>query len=218
MQQGSDCTESIRQKSHLINSQQDQGEDQRQPNYRAKLYEFGKGRAIFPVLVLAGGIVLIGLAIVLAVTVLKPCPAPPDFAMAWCPKDWVGFEGNCYFFSEDEGSWDSSQNSCSSLKASLAAIESEEEKAFMLRYKGKSDHWIGLRQEQSQPWKWTNGSEFNNWFPIRGGGDCAYLNDENGVSSSQCYIGRHWICSRPDAFTKRKGRAMERHSQVKGNN
>uniref|UniRef100_A0A674IQS9 C-type lectin domain-containing protein n=1 Tax=Terrapene triunguis TaxID=2587831 RepID=A0A674IQS9_9SAUR len=152
-------------------------------------------------------------------TIRKPCPALPDFAVTWCPKDWVGFEGNCYFFSDDEGSWDSSQNSCSSLRASLAAIESEEEKAFMLRYKGKSDHWIGLRREQKpdQPWKWTNGSEFNNWFPIRGGGDCPYLSDD-GVSSSKCYVGRHWICSKPDAFTKRKGHAMERHSQVQGNN
>ncbi|CAM4557123.1 unnamed protein product [Lepidochelys kempii] len=34
-------------------------------------------------------------------------------------------------------------------------------RAFLLRHKGVRDHWIGLRREQGQPWKWTNGTKFN---------------------------------------------------------
>uniref|UniRef100_A0A8C3HY41 C-type lectin domain-containing protein n=1 Tax=Chrysemys picta bellii TaxID=8478 RepID=A0A8C3HY41_CHRPI len=62
-----------------------------------------------------------------------------------------------------------------------------------------SEHWIGLRREEGEPWKWVNGSEFNNLFPIRGGGNCAYLND-NGVSASRCITERHWVCNKPDAI------------------
>uniref|UniRef100_A0A8C4W3H0 C-type lectin domain-containing protein n=1 Tax=Gopherus evgoodei TaxID=1825980 RepID=A0A8C4W3H0_9SAUR len=72
--------------------------------------------------------------------------------------------------------------------------------AFMMRYKGISEHWIGLWKEQArQTWKWVNGSDFNSSFPMGGGGDCAYLNDK-GVSSSRCITGRNWVCSKPDAL------------------
>uniref|UniRef100_A0A452GNG6 C-type lectin domain-containing protein n=1 Tax=Gopherus agassizii TaxID=38772 RepID=A0A452GNG6_9SAUR len=129
-----------------------------------------------------------------SVSALGPC----------CPDGWVGYQGKCYYFSEAEGNWKNSQSHCSALGASLAGIDSEQEMAFLLRYKGKHQHWIGLWREQGlgQPWKWVNGTEFNKLFPIRANGDCAYLNDENRVSSLRCTSERHWICTKPDAFTK----------------
>ncbi|KAH1183410.1 hypothetical protein KIL84_004902, partial [Mauremys mutica] len=134
---------------------------------------------------------------------------PP--AVPCCPDGWVGYQGRCYYFSKTEGNWNYSLTNCSALSASLAGIDSEQDMAFMLRYKGKSDHWIGLRREQElgQPWKWANGTEFNDLFEVRGGGDCGYLNDENGVSSSRCTNERHWICTKPDEFTKAKEDAVE---------
>ncbi|XP_050776869.1 C-type lectin domain family 2 member D-like [Gopherus flavomarginatus] len=133
--------------------------------------------------------------------VLGPC----------CPDGWVGYQGKCYYFSEAEGNWNNSQSHCSALGASLAGIDSEQEMAFLLRYKGKHQHWIGLWREQGlgQPWKWVNGTEFNKLFPITADGDCAYLNDENRVSSLRCTSERHWICTKPDAFTKAKEAAVE---------
>uniref|UniRef100_A0A8C4VL74 C-type lectin domain-containing protein n=1 Tax=Gopherus evgoodei TaxID=1825980 RepID=A0A8C4VL74_9SAUR len=76
---------------------------------------------------------------------------------------------------------------------------------FMLRYKGVPYHWIGLQRKQGegQPWKWTNGTIFNNLFLVRGEGQHAYL-DEYGVSCSRCYSERHFICKRPDECSKRK--------------
>uniref|UniRef100_A0A8C0QN13 C-type lectin domain-containing protein n=1 Tax=Chelonoidis abingdonii TaxID=106734 RepID=A0A8C0QN13_CHEAB len=107
-----------------------------------------------------------------------------------CPDSWVGYGRKCYYFSEAERDWNNSQNNCSSFGASLAEIDTPQEMAFIKRHKDLSEHWIGLRREPGQVWKWTNGTEFNHWFRIRGGGDCAYLNDEKGVSSSRCYMER----------------------------
>ncbi|XP_074827908.1 C-type lectin domain family 2 member D-like [Natator depressus] len=130
-----------------------------------------------------------------------------------CPDGWMGSRGKCYYFSETEGSWTDSRSRCSAPGASLAGIDSEQEMAFLLRHKGVRDHWIGLRREQGQAWKWANGTEFNHLFQIRGGGDCAYLNEEKGVSSSRCYMGRRWICSRSEVYVMRKETALEGSSK-----
>uniref|UniRef100_A0A8C0J2C0 C-type lectin domain-containing protein n=1 Tax=Chelonoidis abingdonii TaxID=106734 RepID=A0A8C0J2C0_CHEAB len=78
-----------------------------------------------------------------------------------CPDGWIGYRGKCYFFSETEGNWTYSQSHCSAPDASLAGIDSEQEMMFLLLHKDIHDHWIGLRREQGQPWKWTNGIVFN---------------------------------------------------------
>ncbi|KAH0630423.1 hypothetical protein JD844_013436 [Phrynosoma platyrhinos] len=70
-------------------------------------------------------------------------------------------------------------------------------KDFLLRYKTSADHWIGLQRDiETEPWKWVNGTLFNNWFQIRGGGECAYLNYK-GAASSFCTREEPWICSKP---------------------
>ncbi|XP_075769454.1 C-type lectin domain family 2 member D-like [Pelodiscus sinensis] len=120
-----------------------------------------------------------------------------------CPDGWVGYQGKCFYFSEGEGNWTYSRSRCSALGASLAGIDNKQEMDFLLRYKGKFDHWISLWRDPGQPWKWANGTEFNNWFGIGGDGDCAYLN-ENRVSSLRCASEGHWICSKPDALTAAK--------------
>uniref|UniRef100_A0A8C3RK38 C-type lectin domain-containing protein n=1 Tax=Chelydra serpentina TaxID=8475 RepID=A0A8C3RK38_CHESE len=109
-------------------------------------------------------------------------------------------QGKCYYFSEAEGTWNNSQSHCSSFGASLAVIDTPQEMAFIKRHKGLSEHWIGLRREPGQPWKWTNGTEFNLWFTVRAQGACAYLNDE-AVTSSRCDTVRYWICSKPAGRT-----------------
>ncbi|XP_077689567.1 C-type lectin domain family 2 member B-like [Eretmochelys imbricata] len=129
-----------------------------------------------------------------------PSQGPP-FGLC-CLEEWVGYQGKCYYFSKEEKNWDSSQHFCSSFNASLAVIDTQEEKDFMVRYAGPIEHWIGLRRESSQPWKWVNGTIFNQQlFEVRAEGDCAYLSDVF-VSSSRCYSLRNWICTKPDAYAK----------------
>uniref|UniRef100_A0A674J7R3 C-type lectin domain-containing protein n=1 Tax=Terrapene triunguis TaxID=2587831 RepID=A0A674J7R3_9SAUR len=79
-----------------------------------------------------------------------------------CLDGWVGYRGKCYYFSEAEGTWDSSQSFCSSLNASLAWIDTEKDLMFILRYKGVSEFWIGLKRVSAQTWQWVNGEHFNN--------------------------------------------------------
>ncbi|XP_026518664.1 C-type lectin domain family 2 member E-like, partial [Terrapene carolina triunguis] len=102
--------------------------------------------------------------IALAAKKTPPCPSCLRHITAACPGGWVGYQGNCYYFSETEGNWSASQSHCSSLNASLASIDSLPELNFMLRYSGIPYRWIGLHREQGQgqPWKWTNGTIFNN--------------------------------------------------------
>uniref|UniRef100_A0A674IHK8 C-type lectin domain-containing protein n=1 Tax=Terrapene triunguis TaxID=2587831 RepID=A0A674IHK8_9SAUR len=133
------------------------------------------------------------------------CPGPS------CPDSWIGYRGKCYYFSEMEGNWTYSQSQCSALNSSLAVIDSEQDLIFMLRFKVRTDPWIGLRREPGQGWKWPNGLEFNNLFVIRGESDCTFLSEDT-VSSSRCYIERNWICSKPDAYAK--GTDMRGDSRV----
>ncbi|KAG6923689.1 C-type lectin domain family 2 member D-like [Chelydra serpentina] len=151
-------------------------------------------------------ITLIVLAVLTTKSLVTSSPSPAASSpVSWpgpsCPDGWIGYRGKCYSFSEMEGNWSSSQSQCSALNASLAVIDSEQDLNFMLRFKVRTDPWIGLRREPGQGWKWPNGLEFNNSFVIRGESDCAFLSDDT-VSSSRCYIERNWICSKPDAYAK----------------
>ncbi|CAI5767939.1 Hypothetical predicted protein [Podarcis lilfordi] len=80
-------------------------------------------------------------------------------------------------------------------------------KCFLRRYKGPADYWIGLQKMNDQePWKWIDGTIFNNWFKIWGGGECAYINHQSVASSSgraknpgsaanRLDDKRHWMCT-----------------------
>ncbi|XP_051011624.1 C-type lectin domain family 2 member H-like [Acomys russatus] len=117
-----------------------------------------------------------------------------------CPRDWIGFESKCFYFSEDMRNWTFSQTFCMELEAHLAQIDTLEDLNFLKRYKGVSDHWIGLHRESSQhPWRWTDNTEYNNLVPTQGEGECAYLSD-SVISSGRNYIQRRWICTKPSCF------------------
>ncbi|XP_035293305.1 C-type lectin domain family 2 member E-like [Cricetulus griseus] len=120
---------------------------------------------------------------------------------ATCPRDWIGFGSKCFYFSKDMINWTFSQTSCMELEAQLVLFESLEELNFLKRYKGPSDHWIGLHRESPEhPWMWTDNSEYNNLVPTQGAGECAYLSDR-GISSGRDYTHRKWICSKSNSYT-----------------
>ncbi|XP_069506600.1 uncharacterized protein [Ambystoma mexicanum] len=80
-----------------------------------------------------------------------------------CGDGWIWFRNKCYFFSEVDANWDAAKQACASWNSSLAVIDNQREMDFVMRYKGERDHWIGLRRDSDQPWKWVNGTEFDNW-------------------------------------------------------
>ncbi|XP_075863969.1 C-type lectin domain family 2 member H-like [Microcebus murinus] len=138
---------------------------------------------------------VVALSIVLSVREEK---VPLEHSVcAACPESWIGFGSKCFYFSEDTRNWTFSQTFCASLEAHLAHFETPEELNFLRRYKGPSEHWIGLCRESAHHiWKWTDNTEYDTSFAIRGVGECAYLND-NGISSARNYEDRKWICSKP---------------------
>ncbi|XP_054663579.1 C-type lectin domain family 2 member A-like isoform X2 [Grus americana] len=149
-------------------------------------------------------LLLLTLLIVLTVVYFRSQLPVPDFYHV-CPDSWLGFQGYCYFFSETESNWTTGQESCEALGASLAHISNTNELTFLKRYKGDANHWFGLRKEDDS-WWWSNGTAFNNWFEVRGGGLCAYLNQER-ISSSLCHTKKNWLCSRPDNYVLWKQKA-----------
>ncbi|XP_027448467.1 C-type lectin domain family 2 member D [Zalophus californianus] len=145
--------------------------------------------------------ILLGIIMSLLVTGRKLHQISSECFEAACPEAWIGFQRKCFYFSDDIKNWTFSQRFCDSHGADLVQVETIQELNFLLRYKGPYDHWIGLSREQGQPWKWINGTEWTSCFPIRGGGECAYLNDK-GASSARHYTERKWICSKPYAYAQ----------------
>ncbi|XP_064495295.1 C-type lectin domain family 2 member D-like [Pseudopipra pipra] len=148
---------------------------------------------------------ILSLSLVVALTVLgvRPPFSKPEFSHV-CPDTWPGFQGKCYHFSEAEGNWTTGWTRCEALGASLATISTRDELAFLLRYKGKANHWIGLGMRDNG-WEWINGTALNGRFEVRGVGPCGYL-DDGWISSSLCHTEKNWICSRPDDYELWKGK------------
>ncbi|XP_004647207.1 early activation antigen CD69 [Octodon degus] len=130
------------------------------------------------------------------------CPSQYEFSMpsesyvSSCSDEWVLYHRKCYFFSSTTKSWTSAKDSCSEDGATLAVIDSKKEMVFLKRYAGKAEHWIGLKNETGQTWKWSTGKEFNHGFNLTRSESCAFL-DSTEVSSAECEQHLHWICSKP---------------------
>ncbi|XP_077114363.1 uncharacterized protein LOC143769568 isoform X4 [Ranitomeya variabilis] len=76
-----------------------------------------------------------------------------------CEDDWIWSKKKCYYFSSNISEWQTGQDFCASRNASLALLDSIDELNFLVRFKGSSDHWIGLsREQEGRPWVWTNGT------------------------------------------------------------
>ncbi|XP_023969545.1 C-type lectin domain family 2 member D-like isoform X2 [Chrysemys picta bellii] len=127
----------------------------------------------FTILSVVLNIVLISLLIAWSVRQSERCLADPKSPEASCPDGWVGYQGKCYYFSETEGNWTYSQSQCSSLNASLAGINTQQEKVFMMRYKGIPEHWISFWREPNGTWKWANGTDLNNCTEEMERGSCS---------------------------------------------
>nr|ALP32465.1 Blec3 [Nipponia nippon] len=147
------------------------------------------------------GVTVVVAALLLAIIALAAkkcpsCPSCPAPILPSCLENGIGYREKCFYFVEDEADWNRSQISCLSLGAHLATIDTQEELRFLLRYGSSLRYWVGLRREGSGPWKWFNGSLFNNPFDVRGKGQCAYISVD-GISSDWCFQMKYSVCSHP---------------------
>ncbi|XP_078510047.1 killer cell lectin-like receptor subfamily B member 1B allele B [Lissotriton helveticus] len=120
-----------------------------------------------------------------------------------CSDDWIWYRNKCFYFSEAEGTWMEAEDACAALNSTLAMIDTQQELDFMLRYKGKRDHWIGLQRETDQQWRWVDDTEFSNWFVVEDHSECAYLSYQK-VKSAECYGNWKWICTKESAYEEKR--------------
>ncbi|XP_040834926.1 C-type lectin domain family 2 member A [Ochotona curzoniae] len=113
-----------------------------------------------------------------------------------CPSDLIGVGKKCFYFSNDTGDWAASKRFCQSQGSELARVDTQTDMEFLKKHTGTAMHWIGLSRKLGEPWKWTDGSTFTDWFEIRGNGSFAFLNAD-GVHSSRGLVDIKWICSKP---------------------
>ncbi|XP_074020815.1 C-type lectin domain family 2 member B-like, partial [Numenius arquata] len=145
-------------------------------------------------------LVALVLALAVAVAVLSAGrhggdPAVPVAPVLACPDVWVGYRNVCYYLSRDEGSWEWSQEQCSSRGASLAVLRREWEMRFLSHLKGNIDYWIGLRR-RGERLEWVDGSSFNQMIPVLGEEPCLFLNDHD-LWGAGCSQPRPYLCSKP---------------------
>lgn len=143
-------------------------------------------------------VLVVSVILFVILSVRRTMPVLEHAVYTACPEGWIGFGRKCFYFSEDIRNWTYSQAFCASVDADLTRPETLEELKFLGRYKGPSDHWIGLHRESSYHlWKWTDDTDYNAMFVIKGVGVHAYLND-SGISSARNYTEKKWICSKPN--------------------
>uniref|UniRef100_A0A493TEH1 C-type lectin domain-containing protein n=1 Tax=Anas platyrhynchos platyrhynchos TaxID=8840 RepID=A0A493TEH1_ANAPP len=76
-----------------------------------------------------------------------------------CPYEWVGYRNVCYYLlgQQRQGSWDWSQEQCSTHRASLAMVTRDCEVVNFLRaLKGSADSWLGLPATGQSPSVWQS--------------------------------------------------------------
>ncbi|KAM4819809.1 C-type lectin domain family 2 member D11-like [Thomomys bottae] len=174
---------------------------QEKPTEISLLITTAKRHCCLLTIVLLLGMMTVVLTVILAVNQAES-RIPQHSLFSSCPREWIGFGNQCFYFSEDTRNWTSSQDFCASSGANLATFDTIHDLNFLKRHKDLYDHWIGLRRESSKhSWKWADNTNFTNLVEVRGSGEYAYLN-EAGISSARVYAERKWICSKPSLYAQ----------------
>ncbi|XP_022350972.1 natural killer cells antigen CD94 [Enhydra lutris kenyoni] len=74
-----------------------------------------------------------------------------------CPKGWIGYQCNCYFFSSKLKNWTESHRFCASQNSSLLQFQNKDKLHFMSS--STYFYWIGLSyHKDKKAWLWEDGS------------------------------------------------------------
>ncbi|KAJ8007918.1 hypothetical protein DPEC_G00099170 [Dallia pectoralis] len=78
-----------------------------------------------------------------------------------CDSNWEFYSGSCYFFSENELTWEQSQYACIREGGHLVIIDSQQEQDFIKQKVGNNKdinrYWIGLTDKEKEgAWLWVD--------------------------------------------------------------
>ncbi|RXN03305.1 C-type lectin domain family 10 member A-like protein [Labeo rohita] len=76
--------------------------------------------------------------------------------------DWISFRNSCYLFSDNSMNWTEAKDYCEEKGAMLLKIEdgSEKEWQFVTNFAKPHDYWIGLTDESTGQWRWTDDTPY----------------------------------------------------------
>uniref|UniRef100_A0A493T7X3 C-type lectin domain-containing protein n=1 Tax=Anas platyrhynchos platyrhynchos TaxID=8840 RepID=A0A493T7X3_ANAPP len=81
--------------------------------------------------------------------------SPTEDSWKCCPEGWRPFQESCYYFSDDQMTWDKSQQNCSGMGSQLVVINTEAEQVSAGLGEGQSSLETGvpgLGEPQSPSW------------------------------------------------------------------
>ncbi|XP_072531644.1 CD209 antigen-like protein C isoform X2 [Salminus brasiliensis] len=140
---------------------------------------------------------------------VTPTPEPVR-----CTKEWLHFNGSCYFISVFGRSWKESQNYCQEKGGHLAIIHTAEEQTFLwdLLPRGHwNSYWFGISDEKLEgDWFWVDGTKLVGGFWEDGepnnhiNEDCGYIVKTEVMSrvatkswyDAPCSMSLPWICEK----------------------
>ncbi|CAK6443685.1 unnamed protein product [Pipistrellus nathusii] len=116
-----------------------------------------------------------------------------------CPKNWLCYKKNCYYFFNESKNWFQSQASCMSQNSSLLKIYSKEDQDFFKLV--KSYHWMGLKKNSTNGiWQWEDGSILPDdllTMVDMANGTCAVYGSSFKGYTENCLSPYTYICMQP---------------------
>ncbi|XP_076422189.1 C-type lectin domain family 7 member A-like [Peromyscus maniculatus bairdii] len=136
--------------------------------------------------------------------VAGPSILPPTKGYYPCQGRWSCCGENCYYFSEEEKTWDESETSCRYLGSHLAKIDNKEEQNF-IQSQLKYSYWVGLRKVGSQ-FQWVHqkdtklSSDVEFYTTHSTSAECGHLKPKY-LSNALCSRHFHYICEKNFTFS-----------------
>nr|XP_055054128.1 asialoglycoprotein receptor 1 isoform X2 [Misgurnus anguillicaudatus]XP_055054129.1 asialoglycoprotein receptor 1 isoform X2 [Misgurnus anguillicaudatus] len=133
-----------------------------------------------------------------------------DKPVSNCKSGWIPYDSSCYLFSRNALNWTNARDYCKEQGASLLKIDgSDGEWAFVRQLAMSSYYWIGLTDQTTGQWRWSDDTPYTmdkkHWdegqpddWKEHGlgeeGEDCAAIKPNGLLNDAHCSESVHFIC------------------------
>ncbi|XP_065107233.1 asialoglycoprotein receptor 1-like [Paramisgurnus dabryanus] len=126
-----------------------------------------------------------------------------------CKSGWIQYGSSCYLFSSNTFNWMEARDYCKKQGASLLKLDgSDDEWGFLTGTTGTVPHWIGLTDQTTGQWRWTDDTPYtdkNRWGEGQpddwkehglgeGGEDCGHITYRHTLNDAHCSSKYNCIC------------------------